>query len=129
MNDDNFGRRIINLLLWGETRFFEFAIGVQLLVRLAYGRMMHGYPLFMLTFGLGVALYVIYASVDRDIAHRHRATSLLMVFYTVYVYTAATRIGFPAAKTWYYLFNMVLPTLYLKWRTYREQMHREAQSR
>ena len=125
---ESFGRRLLNLLLWGETRFFEFCIGLQLLARLAYGQILHGYPIFMIIFGAIIGAYVVYASVSRGVAHRHKATSLLMVFYVAYVYTASTKLDFPITKTGYYIFNMVIPALYLKWRTYREFMHREQQS-
>lgn len=112
-------------LLWGDTRLFELFIGMQLTVRLMYGKMMYGYPAFMLAFGSVIALYVIYSSVSNDLSHRHRSASLLMVFYAVYVYTASQSFGFTFEKTLYYSFNMILPALYLKWRIYREKIHRE----
>lgn len=118
-------RLVKDTLLWGDTRLFELFFGMQLIARLMYGKMMHGYPVFMLAFGATIALYVIYSSVSNNLSHRHRSASLLMVFYTVYVYTSAVSLGFSAEKTAYYSFNMILPALYLKWRIYREKIHRE----
>jgi hypothetical protein len=117
--------RLRGLIMWGDTRLFELAIGMQLLARLLYGKMMHSYPTLMLIWGVAVAAYVITSAVSSDLKHRHRASSLLMVFYSVYVYTASVTLGFPAEKIIYYAFNMVLPALYLKWRIYRECLHRE----
>lgn len=118
--------RVKQQLLWGETRLLELAIGVQLVARLMYGKMMHSYPTFMMVWGFVVSAYVIFASVSTSIDHRHRASSLLMVFYSVYVYTAAVTLDFRTEKVIYYAFNMVLPPLYLKWRIYREKIHRES---
>lgn len=125
-NVGGLGGRLITQMMWGETRLLELAIGVQLLARLAYGKMMHSYPIVMMMWGGVVAGYVITSAVSESLSHRHRASSLLMVFYTVYVYTAAVNLDFPPEKVAYYIFNMVLPTFYLKWRIYRERIYREA---
>lgn len=121
------GARLKDTFLWGDTRLFELAYGLQLLARLVYGKMMNGYPGFMMAFGIVIAAYVVFSAVSDNMTHRHRSASLIMVFYIVYVYTAAQTLDFPAAKTAYYTFNMILPALYLKWRIYREKLHREQQ--
>lgn len=118
-------QRLVSLTLWGETRLFELAFSLQLIVRLIYGRMLIGYPTVMTLIGLSVSLYGVFSSVSDDIRHRHRSTSLMMVFYAVYVYTASISMGFPLSKIAYYTIIMILPASYLKWRIYREQMLRE----
>ena len=120
-----FLERLVSLILWGETRLFEVAFSLQLIVRLVYGRMLTGYPMLMTLFGLMASLYAIYSAVSDDLAHRHRSTSLMMVFYAAYVYTASISMGFPLSKIAYYTIIMVLPASYLKWRIYREHMLRE----
>lgn len=112
-------------LLWSDTHLLEICLGLMLLAKATYGAAFRGYPVLMLMSGTLVAIYVLFSALTNSLNHRHRAVSLMSVYYATHIYASAITTSAPPSRVLYLIFTLLAPPLYLKWRIYREQIHRE----
>ncbi len=111
--------------LWSDTNLLEICLGLMLLAKSTYGATFKGYPPLMLASGASIAIYVLLSTLTNKLDHRHRAVSLMSVYYAAHIYASSITINAPLSRTLYLVFTLLAPPLYLKWRIYREQIHRE----
>ena len=122
---EGFYKSIKCMVLWSDTNLLEICLGLTLLAKSSYGAAFRGYPILMLLSGSLIGLYVIIGAVYQNLEHRHRAVSLMAVYYAAHIYASAIAIGLPMSRVVYLILTLLSPPLYLKWRVYREKLHRE----
>jgi len=123
--EDGAFNRLKNILLWSDTHLLELCLGLTLLAKSTYGATFRGYPLLMIASGMIIALYSLASTITRDLNHRHRAFSLMAVYYASHIYAQTEHLGSPAGRICYLVATLLLPPFYLKWRLYREKIYRE----
>ncbi len=113
------------IFYWSDTSLLEICLGLTLFAKTTYGALFRSYPIPMLLLGVSISLYVVGSTLSRSLRHRHRAISLMAVYYVVYIYVGIRNLGFSGSQCVYLTFTLLVPPLYLKWRIYREKIHRE----
>ena len=122
--DNGWFSRLTEIIVYSDTHLLEICLGLTLLAKASYGGAFRGYPLPMLVSGVFIALYVLWSALGSSLDHRHRAVSLMSVYYATHIYASVVKINIPALRVIYLILTLLLPPLYLKWRLYREKIYR-----
>lgn len=124
-NNNAWLNRLKEVFIYSDTHLLEVCLGLMLLAKATYGGAFRGYPIPMLISGALIAIYALGSTLGKSLDHRHRAVSLMSVYYATHIYASAVKIDLPATRVIYLILTLLVPPLYLKWRLYREKIYRE----
>ena len=117
--------RLKEVFIYSDTHLLEVCLSLTLLAKATYGTAFRGYPSLMLITGSLISFYGLASTFYSQLDHRHRSISLMSVYYATHIYASTMKIGLPPTRVVYLIMTLLLPPLYLKWRLYREIIHRE----